>query len=97
MSDNEELPRVRKLSQPVDVPVYNCPVFVSGPGEDGSFVGRSATLADVIVRGTSEREVLQSIVAGWSAKGDDRSPGPGEIAVLKISAVTSGRYLPGSG
>jgi type I restriction enzyme, S subunit len=38
--------------------------------------------------------VLVGIEGGWSAKGEDRAPHPGEKAVLKISAVTSGVYKP---
>lgn len=37
---------------------------------------------------------LESIDAGWSANGDDRSRQAEEWAVLRISAVTSGRFLP---
>jgi type I restriction enzyme, S subunit len=37
---------------------------------------------------------LQGLEAGWSAKGDDRPREEGEWAVLKISAVTSGRFDP---
>lgn len=37
---------------------------------------------------------LTGLEAGWSAKGDQRERQPGEFAVLKISAVTSGRFNP---
>jgi len=40
------------------------------------------------------RDVLIDIKGGWSASGEARAPEPGEKAVLKISAVTSGRYRP---
>lgn len=39
-------------------------------------------------------DVLESIEAGWSAVGDDRPRKPDELAVLKISAVTSGFFRP---
>jgi type I restriction enzyme S subunit len=39
-------------------------------------------------------DVLIDIEGGWSAKGEARAPELGEKAVLKISAVTSGRYRP---
>lgn len=38
--------------------------------------------------------VIRSIEPGVSVKGEDGAPGPTEWAVLKISAVTSGRYVP---
>ncbi len=38
--------------------------------------------------------VVASIDAGWSAKGLDRPANFDELGVLKISAVTSGRYRP---
>ena len=39
-------------------------------------------------------EVIVAIEGGWSAQGEDRAPKPGEKAVLKVSAVTSGSYRP---
>jgi type I restriction enzyme S subunit len=38
--------------------------------------------------------VIARIEPGSSVKGEEGVPGPGEWAVLKISAVTSGRFLP---
>lgn len=37
---------------------------------------------------------LKGVVGGWSAKADSRPANNAEIGVLKISAVTSGEYLP---
>lgn len=48
-------------------------------------------------KGWSKSEIKEgvlSITAGWSAKGESYPHGPGEIGVLKISAVTSGRFNP---
>jgi type I restriction enzyme S subunit len=39
-------------------------------------------------------QALSGVEAGWSAKGDDRPRAHDEWAVLKISAVTSGRFDP---
>lgn len=39
-------------------------------------------------------ELLQSIDAGWSPECDDEPPVSGAWGVLKVSAVSSGRYLP---
>jgi len=37
---------------------------------------------------------MDSIVAGWSANGENRPCTMGEVGVLKISAVTSGTFIP---
>jgi len=37
---------------------------------------------------------IEDIKAGWSIKGSNRDRMPGEWGVLKVSAVTSGRFLP---
>jgi type I restriction enzyme S subunit len=42
----------------------------------------------------SLKDVLKSISSGWSANGDSRPCEEGELGVLKISAVTSGRFIP---
>jgi type I restriction enzyme S subunit len=39
-------------------------------------------------------DAIESIEAGWSAAGEERARRPGERAVLKISAVTSGWFRP---
>ena len=39
-------------------------------------------------------EVILSITSGWSLGGDERPMLNGEFGVLKISAVTSGKFLP---
>ena len=39
-------------------------------------------------------DCLKGVVGGWSAKGEARPAGSDEMGVLKISAVTSGEYLP---
>ncbi|MBW2690515.1 MAG: restriction endonuclease subunit S [Deltaproteobacteria bacterium] len=41
------------------------------------------------------RNCIANIQAGWSSKSEARSVEDGEWGVLKISAVTTGRYLPG--
>lgn len=43
---------------------------------------------------TAELDNHITIDAGWSAKGEDRERKSGEHAVLKISAVTGGRFTP---
>ena len=39
-------------------------------------------------------KVIQSCEAGWSGNGTQREKKPGEIAVLKVSAVTKGYFVP---
>jgi type I restriction enzyme, S subunit len=43
---------------------------------------------------TAVGDVLLRIDAGWSPLCDEDPPGPGQWGVLKVSAITSGRYLP---
>ncbi|WP_397199231.1 restriction endonuclease subunit S [Nodosilinea sp. LEGE 07298] len=42
----------------------------------------------------SMKDVIESISAGWSAGGEERSLEKDEWGVLKISAVTTGRFIP---
>jgi type I restriction enzyme S subunit len=43
---------------------------------------------------TTIGKVIQSCEAGWSGNGTQREKNPGEIAVLKVSAVTKGFFVP---
>lgn len=43
---------------------------------------------------TTIGKVIQSCEAGWSGNGTQREKKPGEIAVLKVSAVTKGFFVP---
>jgi type I restriction enzyme S subunit len=38
--------------------------------------------------------MIESCEAGWSGKGQQREKKPGEIAVLKVSAITKGYFIP---
>lgn len=40
------------------------------------------------------KDIIRSCEAGWSGNGQQRKKQPGEIAVLKVSAVTKGYFLP---
>ena len=40
------------------------------------------------------KDCIADISSGWSAKGEEKERGKGEWGVLKISAVTSGRFRP---
>jgi predicted RNase H-like HicB family nuclease len=60
-------PRVRKVSEPESVPVYNCHVLVSPRDEQGIVVARVATLANVTGQGKTEREALQNLVGAFKS------------------------------
>ena len=45
------------------VPVFNCIVIVSPRGPDGKVRARVANLPEIAAEGSSEREVLQQVVA----------------------------------
>ena len=58
-------PLVQAIGPPVEVPVYNCHVYLSPRGGDGKVAARCATLPEVQVRGDNERDALQKIVAAF--------------------------------
>ena len=43
---------------------------------------------------TTIGNVIETIESGWSGNGTQRAKGPNEIAVLKVSAVTKGYFIP---
>ena len=57
----EDLPRVRIVSAPETVPVYNCIVYLQKRG--AQVHARVANLQDLECNANSEREALQQIVA----------------------------------
>lgn len=59
--------RVRHVSPPQDVPVYNCLVLVAPRNEAGTIVARAANLAGLCAEGQSERETLQKLVPAFKA------------------------------
>lgn len=84
--------RVRHVSPPESVPVFNCLVLVAPRNEAGLVVARAANLAGFSAEGKSEREALQKFVpafktalAAFVAKGEPipwldppEAPRPGE-------------------
>ncbi len=66
-NDAAQQPRVRKVSEPESVPVYNCHVLVSPRDEQGIVVARVATLADITGQGKTEREALQNVVGAFKS------------------------------
>lgn len=61
-------PRVRKVGQPIEVPVYNCRVYVAPADADGVVTARAANLDGIAGRGRSEREALQQVVAAFKQR-----------------------------
>jgi hypothetical protein len=64
-AQSAEKPRVRKLSEPVEVPVFNCIVLVAPRNEQGQVLARAANLAGIAGSGASEREALQTVIAAF--------------------------------
>jgi hypothetical protein len=50
------------------VPVYECHVILSPPNEQGQILARAASLPGVTAQGSTERDVLLSIVKVFKAK-----------------------------
>lgn len=70
MKPESSLPLVTESScgsTPDAVPVFNCIVIVGVEPETGRIAGRSANLPDIMVTGTSEREVLMAITRRFKA------------------------------
>jgi hypothetical protein len=66
--DSSPAPHVRKVGEAVEVPVYNCRVYVAPPDAAGLVVARAVTLAGVIGQGRTEREALQQVVAAFKQR-----------------------------
>lgn len=66
-ADDSRSPRVRKISPPLDVPVYNCHAYVAPRNAQGEVVARAANLANVTGCGNSEREALQKLIESFKA------------------------------
>lgn len=70
MKPSSSLPLVTESScgsTPGTVLVFNCIVIVGVEQETGRITGRSANLPDIMVTGTSEREVLLAITRRFKA------------------------------
>jgi hypothetical protein len=59
---------IRKVGEAVDVPVYNCRVYVSPPDEQGVVTARAAALEGITGKGRREREALQAVVAAFKQR-----------------------------
>ncbi|MEQ9410164.1 MAG: hypothetical protein RIK87_20685 [Fuerstiella sp.] len=76
-----------------NVPVYSCHVILSRPDNTGRLSGRTANLAGISAEGTSERDVLTSIMKQFKAAvqryaqsnqsipflDPPEAPGPGDV------------------
>ena len=87
--------RVKQLGP---VPVFDCHVALSPPGDDGVIQGVCLSLPEITASGRSEREVLQKIAADFKAAVVRYRAAGGEIPWSKASAeLASGwrqRWLP---
>ncbi len=61
MSDSNPLPLLPQTSAS-SVPVFNCHVILSAPGENGRLKGRVANFPGITAEGSTERDVLTSVM-----------------------------------
>src|SRR5688500_19026143 len=64
---DEQSHRVRYVSPPESVPVFNCLVLVAPRNSAGVVVVRAANLAGLCAEAPSEREALQKLVPAFKA------------------------------
>lgn len=64
---DQDAHRVRPISPPVEVPVFNCLVLVAPRNAAGMVVARAANLAGLSAEGKTEREALQKLVASFKS------------------------------
>jgi hypothetical protein len=67
-SGDEHTHRVRHVSPPESVPVFNCLVLVAPRNAAGNIVARAANLADISSEAPTEREALQKLVPAFKAR-----------------------------
>ena len=65
---HDEMHRVRHISPPVEVPVFNCLVLVAPRNAAGNVVARAANLEGFSAEAPTEREALQKLVPAFKAK-----------------------------
>ncbi|MCA9215819.1 MAG: hypothetical protein KDB27_22290 [Planctomycetales bacterium] len=94
MSD-KELPKVRIVSPPESVPVFNCVLHIR---RDGSgFVGVIANLPNMTVGGTSERDVMQKAVTAFKSVAAEHVAAGNDIPFVEPPHAAEGetvRYVP---
>ena len=64
MSDSNPLPLI-SANECSPVPVVNCLVILSAPDENGRRKGRVANLEGISTEGTSEREIMSSLMKAF--------------------------------
>lgn len=60
--ESTEEPRVRRVGPAQAIPVYNCHVYLTPADAEGKVRARAATLQDLSVEATSERDALHKMV-----------------------------------
>jgi hypothetical protein len=66
-AEHEQPHRVRHVSPPESVPVFNCLVLVAPRNAASMIVARAANLAGLSAEAPTEREALQKLVAAFKA------------------------------
>ena len=66
MNDDNSLPLIAE-SDCSPVPVFNCHIILTKPDESGRIQGRSANLGGITASGSSERDVLTSLMKQFKA------------------------------
>jgi hypothetical protein len=66
MTNDNSLPLLSE-SDCNPVPVFNCHIILSKPDNDGRIQGRTANLGGIAAAGTSERDVLTSLMKQFKA------------------------------
>lgn len=66
MSDGKELPKIRPISSPMEVPVFNVILYVRR--QDGQMLARVANLPDLQFSGSSEPLVLKQAITEVKAR-----------------------------
>ena len=61
-------PRVKKISEPMSVSVFNCLLLVGKEADSGQFAARCATLDGVVGHGKSERDALRDAIAAFKVR-----------------------------
>jgi hypothetical protein len=92
MNDSNSLPLISE-NDCSPVPVFNCLVILTTPDENGRRRGRVANLQGISAEGTSERDILASLMKSFKASvqkysqseqqipwiDPPESPAPGEV------------------
>lgn len=91
----DSLPRVRVVSAPESVPVYNCVIYVERT--ENGVQGTIANLADTVVSAATERDVLQKAVTEFKQLLKKHHAEGSEVPIIDPAEPGQGvtvRYVP---